>query len=326
VLKDHNNTVFIYDTPERKHHSFSTNWEFIQQILQSPDGNLVFFQVRSPALGKVIYEVFDRKTNQLLPSVTLRTPGRMNFSSDGSLLICNGGFFDLRKCSWIDFKVADLPNFFELPQESSTETPMVSTSDEKKISVESTDSKGCTLVVCGKGGLFLWSSQYGIQCLLENSEVTSVNLSPDYKRLITGGGDGVCRVWDLSDRKRVVLKSCTSGLSFYAHGVTIDSETKISTENRRILESGTENVRASGEVRSQEEKRAESDKEEKRIESDKEEKRIESDKEEKRVESDKEVGSSLPSSNPSSSPPSPSSPSPPPTVESVMTAENTSLS
>jgi hypothetical protein len=54
-------------------------------------------------------------------------------------------------------------------------------------------------------------------------------------RLVISCGDGSLRLFDMSDLMRPMLKYCTSGLTFYAHGAQIDSKTGASPENISIL-------------------------------------------------------------------------------------------
>jgi len=91
------------------------------------------------------------------------------------------------------------------------------------------------LVIYGRGGIYLWSPQGGVIELLKNSFTYQASTTPDGKQLITGGSDGVCRVWNISNLKRPVLISFTRGSTFYVQDVLMNSYTQISAENRGAL-------------------------------------------------------------------------------------------
>ena len=92
------------------------------------------------------------------------------------------------------------------------------------------------LVLYGSNGCFIWSSStQKLISLITGSGITSAILLGHGAQLATSGADGVCRLWDITDLTKPLLKSCTRGMTLYAQGAYIDSNTDITPANRALL-------------------------------------------------------------------------------------------
>ena len=131
---------------------------------------------------------------------------------------------------------------------SSTETTDISfinsieTKELKQSSIKEFDEKAHSrdsnirIILYGFDCCFLWqSSTSQLIPLVEGIEITNVLLLKENTQLITAGRNGICRLWDISNFEKPLLKFSTGESATYAMGAKLDSAIHLSPDNSALF-------------------------------------------------------------------------------------------
>jgi hypothetical protein len=231
--------VLVYDVQARKRLDSITAFkeENIYTVTLSADSSLAFLYDGQRGSREVL--VYDVRAQKRLDSITASEEEKIKtvtLSADSSLAFLYGGYDGSRKVLVYDMKAERPLVPIQLPKKTTLNFLFIPT-DEKTSQISL--AQGIDVVFYGSGGCFIWRSRSDqlISVIVNNSIIGADLFQPTghILRLVTVGTDGVCRLWDITDRGRPLLKYCTRGVTFYGQGLNMDSAKDLSPEDRRFL-------------------------------------------------------------------------------------------